>query len=304
MKVAIEPFLIDNAVMNYCVFALTAAWLGIRMRVGPAILASLLGAGYALASLFLLPILRAPYIKLPLFLIGSLPLYRRAGPVYRVLPFLMLSAATVGGSALMLTMLFGGSVTADGTLIGTVPVRTALLSALIAVFLPRIMRSALHIRKKHSIRTTVIVRLKTHVYELNALIDSGNLLTDPISGLPVLLIDRAVDEPTRSIPFYKLSGEGILHGERPVRVVLPEYGGAILDCICAESPEPIRGAQAILPEALIPQEWRTSNVQMDQKHLGSPAFAASHWQTRYLMVHSHKRRTAGAARSGRGSPLH
>lgn len=304
MKVAIEPFLIDNALMNYCVFALTAAWLGIRIRVVPAILASVFGAVYALVSLFLLPLLRAPYIKLPLFLIGSLPLYRKAGSILRVLPFMMLSAATVGGSALMLTLLLGGSVTADGTLIGTVPVRAALLSGLFAICLPRIMRSVLHIRKKRSMHTKVIVHLKTHVYELDALIDSGNLLTDPISGLPVVLINRSVDEPTRSIPFYKLSGEGILRGERPIQVALPEYGNAIVDCICAESPEQIYGAQAILPEALIPQEWRTSNVQMDQVHLGTPAFAASHWQTRYLMVHSHKRRVTRTPRPGRGSTLH
>ena len=292
MKVAIEPFLFDNTLMNCCVFSLTAAWLGIRVRLLPILSVSFLGAVYALASLFLLPELREPYIKLPVFLAGSLPLYRRAGPFYRVLPFLVLSAATTGGTALMLTLLLGGSVSYDGTLIGTIPVRAALLSAFSAICLPRLMRSLLYMRRKRSLHTQVCIRLQIHTYRLNALIDSGNLLREPVSGLPVLLIDRPIDRRSRPIPFYRVSGEGILYGEHPIRVTLPEYRNAAIDCICAESPEPIYGAQAILPEALIPQEWRTSHDCVVETSMGTPADTAARWQKNYLLVHSHKRRTA------------
>ena len=138
MKISIECFLLDNTLMNYCVFAMTAAWIGVRVRFVPLFTASLLGAVYALVSLFFVPILREPYIKVPAFLLGTLPLYRKAGPFYRTMPFLLFSAATVGGSALMLTLMLGGSVSADGTLIGTVPIRAALLSAFSAICMPRI----------------------------------------------------------------------------------------------------------------------------------------------------------------------
>ena len=33
MKIAVEPFLIDNTLMNYCVFALAGVLLGVRVRV-------------------------------------------------------------------------------------------------------------------------------------------------------------------------------------------------------------------------------------------------------------------------------
>ena len=91
MKIAIEPFLFDNTLMNCCVFALTAVWIGIRIRILPTVAVSFAGAVYALLSLFLFPILREWYLKLPCFLLLTLPLFRRGGSYLRMLPFLLLS---------------------------------------------------------------------------------------------------------------------------------------------------------------------------------------------------------------------
>ncbi len=304
MKIAVEPFLLDNALMNVCVYRLTAAWMGVRIRALPTTLVSLLGAVYALLSLFVVPVLREPFLKLPCFLLLSLPLYRRAGAMLRAAPYLLLSAALVGGTAMLLTLAFGGTVYADGTMVGTVPVRAALLAAAAALCLPRTVTGLLAARRKRSLHTEIEVQLLTHTYRLDALIDSGNLLKDPVSGLPVILLDRPVDRPAQPIPFHRLSGEGMLYGERPKRVILPEYGNAAVDCIAAEAPEPIGTAQAILPEILLPYEWRSTYDRMVTPYVGSPARAASHWQTQYLMVRSHGRRPAAAARSAGRGGLH
>ena len=48
MKLAIEPFLLDNTLMNCCIYLLAAAWMGVRLRILPALGVSLLGAVYAL----------------------------------------------------------------------------------------------------------------------------------------------------------------------------------------------------------------------------------------------------------------
>ena len=303
MKITIEPFLFDNTLMNCCVYLLTAAWMGVRVRMLPVLGVSFLGALYALIALFYVPLLREPLLKALFFLLLSAPLFRRAG-WFRTIPYLLLSAALTGGTAMLLTLYFGGSVYADGTMIGTVPVRAAMLSTVAACSLPRLIRRLLLIRRRNSLYTRITVQLETHVYRLDALIDSGNLLREPVSGLPVLLIERDVDRPTYPIPFDKLSGSGVLFGERPVSVLLTEYGNTAVDCVCAKAPEQIGRAQAILPESLLPYDWRVQNDQMDYTHLGSPAFVASRWQTRYLMVRSRKRGTPAAARSGGGSALH
>lgn len=303
MKVSVEGFLLDNALMNYCVYALTASWLGVRLRLLPTALISLIGAIYALLSLFIEPALREWYWKLPCFLLLSLLLFRDAGGL-RMLPFLLLSAATVGGAALMLTLLLGGSVTSDGTILGTVPLRAALVSAFAASVLPRLMRAMLTKRVKKDLHTTVVVRLKTHTYRVRALIDSGNLLKEPVTGLPVLLLDVAPDAPTHPIPYATSAQDGLLLGERARLITLPDYGGAAVDCFCARSPQPIVGAQAVLPESVLPHRWRTDYAHMDQNALGTPAHQAARWQTQYLLVHSHKRKPSAAARSGGGGTVH
>ena len=303
MKVAIEPFLLDNTLMNCCVYLLTAAWMGVRIRMLPTVGVSLVGAFYALIALFFVPLMRAPFIKIPCFLTLSLLLFRRAG-AWKTIPFLLLAAALTGGTAMLLTVQFGGTVYADGTMIGTVPLRTALLIAVAALCLPRLLRMLLSVSKRRALHTDIVVQLAAHTYRLNALIDSGNLLKEPLSGLPVVLIAREVDRPLRPVPFEKLSKNGVLYGEHPVSVLLPEYGYTPVDCICAQAPERIGTAQAILPESLLPYDWRTKDDRMVSSCLGSPARAASRWQTRYLMVRSFKREFAAAARPGGRSTLH
>lgn len=299
MKIAIEPFLFDNALMNLCVYRLAAAWMGVRLKTAPTVLASLFGAVYALLSLFVVPALREPYWKLPCFLLFSLPLFKHAGAAYKALPYLLLSAALTGGTAMLLTLAFGGTVYADGTMVGTVPLRAALMSALAASCLPRVIRGVLTARRRGALHTQIVVQLKTERFALDALIDSGNLLREPITGLPVLLIERPVNG-SLPIPFRKLSGCGVLYGERPVSVTLPCFANAAVDCVVAQAPEPIGAAQAVLPEILLPYDWRTSHDRMADSALGAPARAARHWQTRYLMVRSRRRRSAAAAGTRRG----
>ncbi len=304
MKLSIEAFLFDNTLMNACVFALTAVWLGVRIRWGPTLLVSLCGAVYALLSLFVEPTLAQWYVKIPCFLALSLPLFRSAGSILRSLPFLLLSAATVGGLALMLTLLLGGRIASDGSLIGTVSLRAALVSMLAAAMLPRLMRTILRNRKKRPLYTSVTVRFKTHTYRLKALIDSGNLLKEPITGLPVVLIDRTPDRPTVPIPYANAAQSGLLYGERAGSLILTEFGGVSVDCFAARSPLPITDAQAILPESVLPNEWRTNDDRMDTAPLVAPSASSARWQTHYLLVHSHKRKPSGAARSGGGGALH
>lgn len=303
MKITIEPFILDNTVMNCCVYLLAAAWMGVRIRMLPTLGVSLVGAVYALVSLFWIPLLREPYCKIPGFLLPSLLLFRKAG-AWRAIPFLLLSAALTGGVAMLLTIQFGGSVYADGTVVGTVPVRAALLSAFAALCLPRLIRKLTEIRKRYALHTEIVIELALHTYRLDALIDSGNLLKEPLSGLPVVLIGHAVDKPLLPVPFEKLSGNGVLYGERPRSVRLPDFGNVSVDCICVQAPTPIGKAQAILPESMLPYDWRIHDDRMALSYLGSPARAAARWQTRYLVVRSRRRRPPAAARSGRGSQMH
>lgn len=82
-----------------------------------------------------------------------------------------------------LCLLLGGSLS-GGALIGTVPLRVALLGAAAAALLPRPVRAFFSAVRGRSRRVRLRIVLDDRTLELTALADSGNLLTEPLSGKP------------------------------------------------------------------------------------------------------------------------
>ena len=73
MSISIEWFLLDNTMMNLCIFLLASALSGTRVRFGPVCLFSIAGAVYALLSLFVWPWLGRLPVKLIAFFTLALP---------------------------------------------------------------------------------------------------------------------------------------------------------------------------------------------------------------------------------------
>lgn len=109
---------------------------------------------------------------------------------------------------------------------------------------------------------TVEIRKAEHRLTLPALIDSGNLLRDPISGLPVIVIPRraalrltALDQPdacpVRCISVRTVTGASLMAVFRPDAVRLEVDGAWILTrAIIGLAPEGYEGAQALIPACL------------------------------------------------------
>ena len=115
---------------------LAAAIGALRLRPVAAVLAAFLGAVYALLSMSALPQLTAPVPKLLLCAAASLPLVSAPRDLPRALLSLLAAACLTGGLMMALCLLLGGSLS-GGALIGTVPLRVALLGAAAAALLPR-----------------------------------------------------------------------------------------------------------------------------------------------------------------------
>lgn len=112
---------------------------------------------------------------------------------------------------------------------------------------------------------TVDVRHGAHHLTLTALIDSGNLLRDPVTGLPVIVISRRaaqrlVQLPTKgkiAYPFRLLtvrtvSGTGMMTVFHPDSVcLLMPRGWTRIDTLLGVSPEGYDGFQALVPASLM-----------------------------------------------------
>ena len=113
---------------------------------------------------------------------------------------------------------------------------------------------------------TAEIRMGGRRLTLTALIDSGNLLRDPVTGLPVIVISRRaaarltmLPPPGRLIPGMRLisvrtiAGTALMAVFRPSAVFLEERGTwRAVNAIIGLSPDGYEGFQALVPASLLP----------------------------------------------------
>lgn len=262
MRVSVELFLLDNLLMDYLILRLAAVFACVRLKTLPALGTAAAGALYALLATACAPLLNTLVPKLALGCVMALPLGRGWRAYGRGLACLYLSAFLTGGLAFALTMLFGGE-SSGGVLYGTVRLRTVLLAAAGAASLPRIVRTLLTLYQSRTRYVTLRIVCEDREMELTALVDSGNLLTEPISGLPVVVVRPGLlPEGKRPVPYRTIAGDGMLYAMRPKRIAV-WTGGAWteLDAMIASAPAPIAGADAVLDGALWMQKGREHDAE-------------------------------------------
>lgn len=185
----IELFLLDNLLMNLIILRLAATMLSIRAGHIRTALFALSGAVAAALGAGGMKLLLSPFAKLALTALMSLALPVR-GLKRRLLAFLaaFVSAAAVGGAVMLISLLLGGEMR-FGAVYSGLPLRTALIGGALAAFLPNIIRRMLMQRISNEQTARLSIIFKTgEIIECAALIDSGNLLLEPVSALPVIVL--------------------------------------------------------------------------------------------------------------------
>lgn len=201
----LELFLMDNTLMNALILRLACAFLSLKPRGAVLWAAAFCGALYAVFS-EIWPILQAFPCKLA---VGALMALALSG--LRTRRFLLLwcavllSAVAIGGLsyALLFLFFFPGTILESDT-----KLRLALITASLAVFLPGLVRKLLARRTIASL--TVRIMQDGAVHEFVGIIDSGNLLEDPLTGIPVILVyaPQLHTEGLQLLPYTTLDGLG------------------------------------------------------------------------------------------------
>lgn len=273
-----------NALMNYLLLWATARLLRRQLTPGRGLAAALLGAAYAVG--LLLPGLASLYsgagklvfagFMLAVAFPGGVRQWARAGACFLCLTWL------VAGAAFAAHFLLGAGST-DG------PVRWwVLLVAAVGCAGP--VRLVWHLgsrqqwRRSHCLPVEVVVGAGR--VQLVALLDTGNQLSDPLTGLPVIVAEHAVLAPLlpaelalapaermlelaagglppalstrlRVVPYRGLGGSsGLMVGFRPDRVVL-QVAGVTVACdrvvvaVCDHALSADGAYQALIPPELL-----------------------------------------------------
>lgn len=243
-----------NFSMDFLTLYITCRILSLRVRLIPLVFASAIGALYAVAALFfetgrLTDALIAFAVSL---LVSNI-----AFGYYGIRSFIR-DAAVFWAVSLML----GGVMTAIfyavshftgikyapdsiGAHASSLPPRLMLVSACAAAIFTLVC-SRLTYRRRHSRTVTVNAEYRGRNASFNALFDTGNLLTEPISGRPVVIITNelfdaltggsesllkaGIEAKLRFIPASSINGEQLLTAVVPDNC---EIGGRKRDVVIA-----------------------------------------------------------------------
>lgn len=255
-----DVLLLTNVAVNYIIL-LAAGKLSYRnISHWRLAFSSLLGSAYAVSAL-VVP-LRAAYslparIAFGLFMVALSYPGTRGIALLRVTLCFFLSSAVAAGTALALQS-FGGRIAAQASLFqGEAVVHWYVVALSLAVLaaLPVLARMNGYSSLRRLPLMTIEVSMGGKTLGLTGLVDTGNNLRDPVSGLPVIVIDwealrslmppevsaffmstwdalpaalpeTSVGTRLRLVPYESLSGRmGVLPGFRPDRLALVGKSG-------------------------------------------------------------------------------
>lgn len=273
-----DVYLAINFTMDWLALYLTAKAVKLPVRPLRISIAAALGAGYALASLFLpdgnvlstFTALAFPFLLI-LVAFGFGKGWRET---LRSLAAFWAVSFLLGGAATAVSYLVARWAEREAVIGGQVETLPADLPfwglLLLSLVVGAVVSLLLRVRKKLPQTVTVEVGENADsLVTLSGLVDSANLLSEPLSGQAVILVDRsaaaflpaelaflrdggtpALTPRLRLIPYSTAAGEGILYGYLPKMVRVD--GKVRAACVAvAPLPEGERKADAIVPASLL-----------------------------------------------------
>ena len=295
-EVYVDLLFLINAGMDCLCLCLAARILHIRLSVGRLLLGSALGGAYAVLALFIntdaLPVSTLIFDVGFCLVMCAVVFAKKGLSIWRFL--------TQCGLFLVTSMLLGGVMTALFELLNRAGVdewlgssqggedgfSSFLFAALVGVGGLVTLWGSRRIRRSGSIRACrVTVELDGRAVTLDGMVDSGNLLRDPIGGTCVIPVDneraRAILSPAlcdaldrsvegvpdlaalpearriRLIPTHTASGHGLLWAILPDHVTLAPAEGEAREVAALIAPTSLArasDADAVPIEALVPAE--------------------------------------------------
>jgi stage II sporulation protein GA (sporulation sigma-E factor processing peptidase) len=192
-RVYLEPVFAVNTVMNILTLYIAGRLSGQRGHFWKYLAASALGGLYAAMALLPFCVVLG---NLGIKIVLSLAMAATAWRIRGWLAFLKGWAALVG-----VTALGGGGAFAAAALLDSMSAATGTVhlgsNALFLTFLgavSMVLFSASAIRRKggSGIRYPVRIYFEGRRFQLDAILDTGNMLREPLSGLPVIILDRSL----------------------------------------------------------------------------------------------------------------
>lgn len=198
MTIYIDIVLIENLMMNFIILYATGIILKEKIKTLRLFLASLLGATYSIISyMSILKIYTSFSLKV---ILSILIVYIAFNPqtikkMWKDMILFYLTSFVFGGAAFALIYIVKPQkiLMKNGLFLGTYPLKTVMLGAMISF---SIIVSAFAIVKsritKKDIFCNIEIGLNDKKIETTAMLDTGNMLKEPISNTPVIVVEHTL----------------------------------------------------------------------------------------------------------------
>ena len=198
MTIYIDIVLVENIIMNFIILFATAMVLKIKIKYIRLFSASLLGAVYSVvAYIGILELYTSIIMKI---LLSILIVYIAFNPqslkkMWKNLVIFYLTSFVFGGVAFALIYVVRPQdiLMKNGLFLGTYPLKTVLLGAIISLL---VILVAFKIVKgkfsKKDMFCDLEIKINNTIVKTTAMIDTGNCLKEPITNIPVIVLEHSL----------------------------------------------------------------------------------------------------------------
>ena len=209
MTVYIDVLFAINGIINYLLLLATSKISKQQTSLLKLIIGSLIGAIYAVCMFF--PQIRALYTIISKIIVSFLLIavtfnIKRFASFFKTVLIFYITSFIFGGIAMGLFYFlnFGkGTIISNGVFYFSLPWRILIFSSMISYALIRFFYKTAK-SEKFRVYKKIEVFLSGKKISLNALIDTGNMLSDPVSDTPVIIAEYEIISPLLSDEFKTL----------------------------------------------------------------------------------------------------
>ena len=201
MTIYLDIVLLENFVINYIILLATGIINKTKIKVIKLAISSAIGALYAVLSFTSnLQIYEGVFLKILLSVAMIYIAFKpeRMKTLFKQLMLFYLVSFAFGGTAFALLYYIRPQdiLMKNGVLIGTYPIKIAILGAIIGAIIAYIASKGIKNKlNKKDMFCEINIKLDSKVLKVKAMIDTGNMLKEPITGAPVIIVeDKALED--------------------------------------------------------------------------------------------------------------
>ncbi len=198
MTIYIDVVLIENLLMNYIILYAVGIILKKQIKHIRLIISSFIGAIYSIvAYVSILQIYSSIFLKIILSIVIVYIAYnpQNVKQLWKEVLIFYMTSFVFGGAAFALIYIIKPQeiFMRNGLFLGSYPLKTILLGAIVAFFIIvtsfKIVKSKI---SKKDMFCTLKVKINENEIETKAMIDTGNLLKEPITNTPVVVLEHTL----------------------------------------------------------------------------------------------------------------